>query len=178
MDVSSKFSDPDSNPLIYIAKSSDTGVATVSDVRVRTVTITPVAVGQATVTVGASDGSLTGTQTIAVTVPNRAPVAVGTISPVTARLGGGAVDVDLSSKFADPDLHTLTYTAISSDTAVATASVSGDVVKITPVAKGTVTVTVTANDGSLTAQQTIAVTVPNRAPTAVGTISGYHADHR
>ena len=170
VEISSKFSDPDGNPLIYSTKSSDTGVTT-ARLSGTTLTITPVAVGQATVTVGASDGKLTGTQTIAVTVPNRAPVAVGTISPVTARLGGGTVDVDIASKFADPDLHTLTYTAISSNTGVATASVSGGTVKITPVAKGTATVTVTASDGSLTAQRTIAVTVPNRAPTAVGTIS-------
>ena len=170
VDVSSKFSDPNSDTLTYTAVSSDTGVATVS-VSETTVTITPVAVGTATVTVTASDGNLTGTQTIAVTVPNRAPVAVGTISAVTATLGGGAIDVDVSSKFSDPDLHTLSYITVSSDTGVATASVSGDVIKITAVAVGTVTVTVTANDSNGgTATQTIAVTVPNRAPVAMGTI--------
>ena len=170
VDVSSKFSDPNSDTLTYTAVSSDTTKATVG-VSGAVVSITPVAVGSATVTVTASDGNLTATQTIAVTVPNRAPVAVGTISSVTATLGGGAIDVDVSSKFSDPDLHTLSYTTVSSDTGVATASVSGDVIKITAVSVGTVTVTVTANDSNGgTATQTIAVTVPNRAPVAVGTI--------
>jgi len=159
VEVSSKFSDPDSNPLIYSTKSSDTAVAT-ARLSGTTLTITPVAVGQATVTVGASDGKLTGTQIIAVTVPNRAPVPVGTISPVTATLGGGAIDVDVSSKFSDPDGDTLSYTAVSSDTTKVTVSVVGSTVIITPVAEGTSIVTVTANDGKgLNATQTIAVLV-------------------
>ncbi len=171
VDFSSKLSDPDDNPLVYSAVSSAPGVATVS-LSGTVVKITQVKVGTSTVTVTARDGKLSGTQTIAVTVPNRAPVAVGTISPVTATLGGGAIDVDVSSKFSDPDLHTLSYTTVSSDTTKATASVSGSTVKITAVAVGTVTVTVTANDGNGgTGTQTIGVTVPNRAPTAVGTIS-------
>ena len=171
VDVSSKFSDLDSDTLSYTAVSSDTTKATVG-VSGAVVSITAVAVGSVTVTVTASDGSLTATQTISVTLPNRAPVAVGTISPVTASLGGGAVDVDVSSKFSDPDLHTLSYTTVSSDTTKVTASVSGAVVSITPVAVGSATVTVTANDSNGgTATQTIAVTVPNRGPTKVGTIS-------
>ena len=147
------------------------------------VTITPKAIGQATVTVTASDGSLTATQTIGVVVnppPNRAPTAVGTISPVKLTIGGSATDVDVSSYFIDLDGDTLTYTAVSSDTAKATVSVSSSTVTITPVAQGTATVTVTASDGSLTATQTIAVTVSqsNNAPTKVGTIAPRHADRR
>ena len=147
VDISSKFNDPDGNPLIYTAVSSDATKATVSLSGV-TVKITPVAVGTATVTVTASDGKLTGTQTIAVTVPNRAPTKVGTIDPVTVNLGAGATDVDVSSKFVDSDGHTLTYTALSSDTSKATVSVSGSTVKITGVAVGTATVTVTVNDSN------------------------------
>ena len=171
VDISGKFSDPNSDSLTYTVVSSDAGVATVS-LSGTTVTIAPVAVGTATVTVAASDSRLTGTQTITVRVPNRAPVAVGTIVPVTVHLGSGATDVDVSSKFVDPDGHTLTYAAISSAPSVAIVSVSGGTVKITALIKGTATVTVTARDGNGgTAQRTIAVTVPNRAPVAVGTIS-------
>ncbi len=175
--VSTYFSDPDDNPLVYSAVSNNPGVATVS-MSDAIVSITPMAGGTATVTVTASDGKLSGTQTITVTVPNRAPVAVGTIDRVIATLGGGAVDVDVSSKFVDPDRHTLTYTAVSSDTSKATVSVSSNTVTITPVAVGSATVTVTASDSNGgTGTQTIAVTVPNRAPTAVGTIPR-HADRR
>ena len=175
VDISSKFLDPDNDTLSYTAVSSDTSKATVSASGSPVVTITPVAVGTATVTVTASDGSLTATQTISVTVrqSNSAPVAVGTINPVTVIVGGSAVGVDVSSNFLDPDGNTLSYTAVSSDATKATVSVSGAVVTITPVAVGTSTVTATASDGSLTATQTIAVTVKqsNRAPTAVGTIA-------
>ena len=52
-----------------------------------------------------------------------------------------------------------------------TVAVNGAVVTLTGVAKGDATVTVTASDGSLTAQQAFTVTVPNRAPEAVGTIA-------
>ena len=139
-----------------------------------TVSITAVAVGGATVTVTASDGSGgTVNHSLIVTVPNRSPVAVGTIDPVKMKIGSSAVDVNVSSKFSDPDGHTLTYTAVSSDTTKATVSVSGSVVTITPVAVGAATVTVTASDSNQIATQTIAVAVnpANRAPTKVGTIN-------
>ena len=173
IDVSNKFNDPDGNILAYTAESSDETKATVS-VLGANVTITPVTLGLVTVTVTASDGSLSARQTIIVSVtpvPNRAPVAVGTIDPVTLTDGGDAATVDVSSKFRDPDNHSLTYTAVSSDGSDVKVSVLGTVVTITPAAQGAATVTVTATDGSLTATQTIAVTVnPNRAPVAEGTI--------
>ena len=108
--------------------------------------------------------------------PNRAPVAVGTITAQTLTVGGSSVTVDASDNFSDADNDTLTYTANSGDTGVATVSVSGAVVTITPVAAGSATITVTASDSALTATQTISVTVSagqvtNQAPTAVGTIS-------
>ena len=115
---------------------------------------------------------------IDITIPaeptNNAPVAVGTISSQSLTVGGSSASVDVSGKFSDPDNDTLTYTASSSSTSVATVSVSTTQVTITPVAAGSATITVTASDGSLTATQTISVTVnaavTNRAPTAVGTI--------
>ena len=90
---------------------------------------------------------------------NRAPVAVGTISAQSLTAGGSAAVVDVSNKFSDADNDTLTYTATSSSTSIATVSVSSAQVTITPVAAGSATITVTASDGSLTATQTIAVTV-------------------
>ena len=78
VDVSSYFSDPDSDTLTYSATSDDTAIATVS-VSGATVTITPVAVGTATITVTATDpDGLTANQTFSVTT-NNAPTAVGTI---------------------------------------------------------------------------------------------------
>ena len=170
VDVSSNFSDPDNHTLTYTVTSSSTSVATVS-VSGSQVTITAVASGSATITVTASDGELTVSQTISVTVTNRAPVAVGTIDDQTLTVGGSSATIDVSGNFNDPDNDTLTYTASSSNTSVATLSMSGSEITITAAGKGSATITVTASDGELTVSQTISVTVTNRAPVAVGTIN-------
>ena len=173
VNVSSYFSDPDADALTYKASSNNTAVVTVSTLG-STVSITPVAVGSATITVTASDGALTATQTFTATVnaANRAPAAVGTIPAQTLTAGGTAATVNVSSNFSDPDGDTLTYTATSSDTTVASVSVTSVTLTITPKTAGTATITVTASDGSLTATQTLTATVnaANRAPVAVGTI--------
>ena len=93
---------------------------------------------------------------------NADPTTVGTIAAQTLTVGGDAMDVNVASNFRDTDA--LTYTAVSDMTTIATVSVSGSVVTITPVAMGTATITVTATDtASQTATQTISVTV-NAAP--------------
>ena len=103
--------------------------------------------------------------TVPVTDVNETPEAVGTISGVALNEDGNSGSVDASSYFSDPDGDTLSYTASSSAASVASASVSGSSITIAPVSAGTATVTVTASDGSLSATQTIAVTVmANTAP--------------
>ena len=180
IDVSSNFSDPDGDTLNYTANSNNDSVATAS-ASGSIVTITPIAAGSATITVTASDGELSATQTVSVTVtaasiPNRAPITVGTISARTLTVGDSAIQIDVSSNFSDPDGDTLNYTANSNNDSVATASASGSIVTITPIAAGSATITVTASDGELTAIQTVSVTVtaapiPNRAPITVGAIA-------
>ena len=177
VNVGPYFSDFSGNRMSYKIASANTGVATVS-MSGTIVTITPVAAGATTITVsGTSRGNVTIEKAISVTVNprvNRAPTAVGTIASQTVKMGGNAASVDVRGNFSDADGDTLTYTVSSSDKYKATASVSGSTVSITPVAAGSATITVTASDGSLTAIQTISVTVNprvNRAPTAVGTIS-------
>ena len=179
VDVSGNFSDPDDDDaeLTYTAASSDDAVATVS-FSGAVVTVEGVAAGSATVTVTATDpGGLSATQMFDVTVAvaNQSPEAVGTITDQTLTVGGSATAVDdVSEHFSDPDDDELTYTAASSDDAVATVSVLGAVVTVAGVAAGSATVTVTATDpGGLTATQTFGVTtvVPaNQDPVPVGTI--------
>ncbi|MGG4186667.1 Ig-like domain-containing protein, partial [Paenibacillus jamilae] len=150
----------DSDALIYAATSTDTGVATVvvngSDLK-----ITPVNAGTVTITVTADDGKggTVDTQfTLTVTPPpaaNHAPVVQSTINDVSTEAGAVDTTIGLASTFADEDLDLLTYSADSSDPSIATVSVTGDQLSITPLAVGSATVTVTADDGKGGTVQTI-----------------------
>ncbi|WP_419942448.1 Ig-like domain-containing protein [Candidatus Palauibacter sp.] len=165
LDVSSFFSDPDGDELTYTAESSDAEVAA-AGIEGSSLTVTAVAVGTATVTVTAADPEgLTAAQSAEVTVeaPNRAPEAVGAI-PAQAMTEGDEVVVDVSPFFSDPDGDELTYTAESSDAAVAAAGIEGSSLTVTAVAEGSATVTVTVADpDGLTATQSAEVTVEARA---------------
>lgn len=121
----------------------------------------------------------------------REPLAVGTVPAVNLFLGDTGV-VAVSGYFTDPDGDPLSYGAVPSDGGVVTASVSGDTVRLAAAGKGSTAVTVTATDpGGLSAEQSVPVTVANRAPepvdsipaqevevgdTVVFGVSGYFAD--
>ena len=170
VNVSQYFSDPDGDALAYSATSSNTNVARAS-VSGSAVTITGVRAGSATITVTASDPEgLSASQQVAVTVPNRSPRRVGSIPGQTVEVGQSTT-VELSPYFSDPDGDALTYSATSSNTDVAGASVLGSAVTITAVGAGSATITVTARDPEgLSATQQVAVTVPNRPPSTVGSV--------
>ena len=171
--ISSYFRDPDGNNLTYTARSDDTNVVRASMSRAD-LTLTPVRVGSATVTVTASDGSLTATQRFTVQVQseqstqpvNRPPAAIGTISPQTFTVNGTSWRVNVANYFNDADGNSLTYTARSADTNVATVRVSDSEVTITPQRAGSTMVHVTASDGGLEATQSISVTVASAPPVA------------
>ncbi len=169
INASRHFSDPDNDSISFTAESSDTDIADVS-VSGSTVTIeSDDDGGDATVSVTATDahnGSVS--DTLTVTVRNRAPQQRGSISPVSLFKNRHSEDVDVSGKFTDPDGDTLTYSATSSNTAVATASVSGSTVTITSGRTGNATITVKAEDiDKASATQTISVSVTNRSPEIV-----------
>ena len=96
--------------------------------------------------------------------PNRAPVAQGTVSVPELTAGAAVHQVDVASNFTDPDDDALTYKATSSAESVATVGVHGSTLAITPVDKGTATITVTATDpAGETAMLSFSVTVnPHR----------------
>ena len=171
VDVAEYFADPDGDALEYSASASDTTRVAVT-VAQSMVTVTGLAVGSATVTVTAVDpGGLSAEQSFGVTVPNRAPGAVGMIADMEVQVDS-VVALEVSEYFTDPDRDVLEYSAASSDSTRATVVVAGDTVTVTGVAAGSATVTVTARDpGGLSAEQSFAVKVPNRAPEAVGMIA-------
>ena len=168
--VSACFNDPNGDLLTYVAVSSNPGVA-VASATGTSVTITAVAPGNASVTVTATDpDGMKGQQAFQVLVPNRPPLARGTIPAQTIIVGHNAT-VNLSAHFTEPDGQTLTYSATAADLAIATPTVSTSVLTVTATARGITELTVTATDpGGLTANQAFQVVVPNRAPVTVGPI--------
>ncbi len=170
VDVADKFSDTDD--LTFSAMSNDTDIATVGVANDSEVTVTPLAVGTAIITVTATDrASQTAEQTFSVSVTNPAPTTVGTMDNMTDLVANGNTQtVNVASNFSD--LDTLTFTATSDNTAIATVTVMDSVVTVTPVAVGTASITVTATDiAGQIAEQTFSVSVTNPVPTTVGTIA-------
>ena len=96
------------------------------------------------------------------------PELCGSI-PEQTILVGESVTVDVC--FDDPNGEMLSYLVTTSNAGVATAVASGSRVTVTAASPGVAVVTMTATDpGGLKAQQSFRVMVPNRPPSAVGTI--------
>ena len=175
VDLDGHFRDRDGDRLTYTASVSDTlmreALPVTAKVSGSELRLAGLLRGEATVTVEAADGhGGTASQAFEVTVPNQAP-AVGEIAALELH-AGQADTVNAAAHFSDPDGDDLSYTAATSDTLVATVSVSDSLVVVEGVSPGEATVTVTAADGHEgTVEQTIAVTVPNRAPETVGAIA-------
>ncbi len=167
LQVAKHFTDEDGDTLTYSASSSDTAIAMVS-VSGEDVTVNGVAAGMATITVTASDPkdrSVSGTFGLVV---ETAPEAVGSIADMMLQVGGDAMDMDLTSYFADGDGDTLTYAASTDTNAVETA-VDGAMLTLTPHTKGQSVVVVTASDPKQReATQQFTVTVDDGGIKAVG----------
>ena len=122
-------------------KSSNEAIATVDANGI----VIGVASGTATITVTTEDGGYTAT--CAVEVINVVNVTGVTLNKTTLKLGKGASET-LTATVVPGDAYNKNVTWTSSDPAVATVDASG---KVTGVAKGTATITVTTEDGGHTA---------------------------
>ena len=97
--------------------------------------------------------------TITVTNVNERPTLVSGIADRTMTAGTTAT-ISLSHTFSDPDGDALSYTARSSNTRVATTTVSGSTLSLAAISAGSATITVTAFDGGgLSATNHFTVTV-------------------
>ncbi|WP_345969507.1 tandem-95 repeat protein [Sulfurimonas sp. HSL1-6] len=101
--------------------------------------------------------SLPGTVTVTVAPVNDAPTIDPIGDPAAVALSAPSFDVAVS--VADIDGDGLTLSAVSSDPTVAAVSANGTTVAVDPTGVGTATVTVTVDDGVLSAQETFTVTV-------------------
>lgn len=91
---------------------------------------------------------------------NRAPIPVREIPALRLREGGGEASFPVAAHFRDPDGDELEFDVVSHNPGIASATVSGDQVTITPVAGGAATVAVTATDpGGLHAELRASVAV-------------------
>lgn len=135
--------------------SNPTSVATVDN----NGNVTAVAEGTATITVTTQDGNKTATCTVTVTPASSDPVAVTGVSlnktSTTLTVGGSET---LTATVQPSNATNKAVTWSSNPTSVATVDSNG---KVTAVAEGTATITVTTQDGNKTATCTVTV---NAAP--------------
>ena len=142
------FVDPNALSMTYSAASSDEMVVT-ADMNAEVLRIEAIGPGSATVTVTArnSEDQLADAM-VTVLVPNEPPVmAKRKLPPIYLRNGDNTTKT-LSGYATDPDGSELTFTAVSADPSVMTASVSGAELTLTGISVGSTMVTVTATDNA------------------------------
>ena len=141
----------------YTATSSNPAVAAVT-ASGDTLTITPLTPGTTTIEVtarGRVDPSRVARQLFVVTVITHLE-PTGTLPPLNLMAGGPVATVDLSAAFRG---GATAYTATSSDPLVATVTVVGATLTVSPLRVGTATIEVTARNALGTANQAFGVTV-------------------
>lgn len=101
---------------------------------------------------------------------NEGPQTLGSIPDQTLVAGGKIIAVSVVDNFTDPDGDPLTYRTTSSATGVATASVQGGLVMVTPVTPGTSSIEVTVSDpeGLNASLSFSAIVKPANRPPEVG----------
>ena len=149
-----------------VVESSDEGVVKVSLTGFKML-VTPVGVGDATITITASNSAGSVATTVSVGVGDRPPVAVGTLPDATLTVGD-ALEVDIAAAFSGTNL---VYSVMSSAEETAAATLSGTTVTLAALAAGEGSVMVTATNSGGTATQTFSVTVKDQPAVAVGTLA-------
>ncbi|MEJ3717819.1 S-layer homology domain-containing protein [Paenibacillus polymyxa] len=145
IDLLGHFTDEEQSELKYTAVSSSTKISTVR-VEGTKLFIKAVGKGTATITIAADDqaGKKAGTS-FKVRV-NESPVSLG-IPDQSEQLGSGDVILSLGSFFTDSENDLMTYEVAIDDPSIATFTLTGDQLVLTPAVVGHAQVTVKASDG-------------------------------
>jgi hypothetical protein len=112
-----------------------------------------------------SDGTNTSNEVqvnIDITNVNEAPTLTKP-GNINTTYGTNATTITLNGS--DVDSTALTYSASASDTGIASTSVNGSDISITPQGAGNTIITASVNDGEFTTQQTLTITVAKKAIT-------------
>lgn len=145
VDVSGFFQDPDGDPLVYGAGTSNALVAGVS-VSGTMMTVVGVGTGRAGAVLFARDqAGGEAAQNFVITVPNQPPVVAQSL-PALSLTTGQVRQIDLSQYFSDPEGDDLTFAVTTANTLVAVGAVSGRTLTVVGVTVGSTTITVTARD--------------------------------
>lgn len=154
IDLSNVFSDPDGDPLTFVADATPPGFLGFSvNGNILTVQVLGADPAPINVSVTAEDGNggaVTDVFTVTILAENdnNPPVVSSALSDVVLNVEDPPFTTDLSSAFSDPDGDPLSFAAASADRTVATVSVDGNTLTVSPVSAGSTTVRVSAADAS------------------------------
>ena len=147
LSLSNIFTDLNGYPLTFSISTDNNSVVTVSYLA-GVISITPQSVGNATITIAATNSKSTPVSTSFhfVVLANAAPVA-STIPDQFLKLNGSNLSIDLSKYFSDANGNTLTYNYISTSAKPANISINGNILTASPIAAGNTYITIKADDG-------------------------------
>ena len=145
LDATGVFSDPNGDGLVITAAVSDADLAVVT-VEDGFVEIVALGTGKTGIVVTATDPGGLAASVAGPLELGSAPVALVEALESVSVLTGDEVSIPVAASFNDPDDDPLVFSAALSDPAVATASVSGDTVRVVGVEAGVTTLTVIATD--------------------------------
>lgn len=178
IDLSKVFYDADGDTLTYKVVPTPVGIVA-TQVNGDQLIIEGVAPGITRIKVTADDGkvgrAMTSFDVEVLLQANTDPVVAEALTNQTLAVNSADSTIDISNVFTDADNDVLTLSAVSNDTDIATVSLNGTILSISPQKVGAATITLTATDGNggtISTNFTVTVTAAssNHAPIVAKTI--------
>ncbi|TKI44925.1 Ig-like domain-containing protein [Lysinibacillus tabacifolii] len=178
IDLSKVFYDADGDTLTYKVVPTPVGIVA-TQVNGDQLIIEGVAPGITRIKVTADDGkvgrAMTSFDVEVLLQANTDPVVAEALTNQTLAVNSADSTIDISNVFTDADNDVLTLSAVSNDTDIATVSLNGTILSISPQKVGAATITLTATDGNggtISTNFTVTVTEAssNHAPIVAKTI--------